>query len=402
MEDNKALVIGGGVAGVQCAITLSKNGVDVYLVEEKPWIGGWGYLSLEPNGLTFPGPFVFSHDVKCLIPLGLSSSELARIDMYMPAHVLDITRSGKSFNVTLKVYGRGVSVERCNLCGECEKTCPVKVDGKKAINLRPFSYPYIYAVNRDVCTRCRKCEASCPEKAIRIEEVDEEHLLKLSVNLIVIATGQVERENHLAMKSAGRVISLTSFLEYLAGYRELGFKPRKVFLTVEGREGSGVNVLSYFVFKAALTAVKNNLDVIVNHEKLPKLNLYTPSSLKPLIDEIVLVRGSVSSLKEDPQKITVKTDRGEEFEVDLVVVAGELAPSKGTEYISRLIGLARSKDGFIKPVNGFYSETRTPVDQVYVCGAAKKPMALFSSVVDGILCAHEVLLGLYGGAEKVK
>jgi heterodisulfide reductase subunit A len=37
---NKALVIGGGVAGIQAALDLADTGYQVYLVEKDPSIGG--------------------------------------------------------------------------------------------------------------------------------------------------------------------------------------------------------------------------------------------------------------------------------------------------------------------------------------------------------------------------
>jgi heterodisulfide reductase subunit A len=37
---NKALVIGGGVAGIQAALDLADTGFKVYLVEKQPSIGG--------------------------------------------------------------------------------------------------------------------------------------------------------------------------------------------------------------------------------------------------------------------------------------------------------------------------------------------------------------------------
>ena len=37
---NKALVIGGGIAGIQAALDLADSGHPVYLVEREPSIGG--------------------------------------------------------------------------------------------------------------------------------------------------------------------------------------------------------------------------------------------------------------------------------------------------------------------------------------------------------------------------
>lgn len=37
---NKALVIGGGVAGIQASLDLADKGTEVYVVEKEPSIGG--------------------------------------------------------------------------------------------------------------------------------------------------------------------------------------------------------------------------------------------------------------------------------------------------------------------------------------------------------------------------
>lgn len=40
MTQKAALVIGGGIAGMQASIDLANMGIKVYLVEKKPSIGG--------------------------------------------------------------------------------------------------------------------------------------------------------------------------------------------------------------------------------------------------------------------------------------------------------------------------------------------------------------------------
>ena len=39
-SNKKAMVIGGGIAGVQAALDLADSGIEVYLVEQAPSIGG--------------------------------------------------------------------------------------------------------------------------------------------------------------------------------------------------------------------------------------------------------------------------------------------------------------------------------------------------------------------------
>ena len=38
--EGSVLVIGGGIAGMQCSLDLADKGIKVYLVEKKPAIGG--------------------------------------------------------------------------------------------------------------------------------------------------------------------------------------------------------------------------------------------------------------------------------------------------------------------------------------------------------------------------
>jgi heterodisulfide reductase subunit A len=40
MKNNSVLVIGGGIAGIQASLDLADRGLDVYLVDEYPSIGG--------------------------------------------------------------------------------------------------------------------------------------------------------------------------------------------------------------------------------------------------------------------------------------------------------------------------------------------------------------------------
>ena len=52
--------------------------------------------------------------------------------------------------------------DKCNVCGTCLETCPVKVLEIKDEKSVP--------VNVEECLVCRACEAQCPESAIQVIE----------------------------------------------------------------------------------------------------------------------------------------------------------------------------------------------------------------------------------------
>ncbi len=185
----KALVIGGGIAGITVALTLAKMGIPVVLVEKTPSIGGKMAMLHE----TFPT----LDCAQCILtPLMAEVARHPLVKIYTLTEVESIEGYVGNFKVKLRVKPRGVKVGECTLCGFCERVCPVEVPSefnrglskRKAIYI-PFAQavPSAYVVDFEHCNKCGRCIKVCPVKTIDLEQREE--MVEEVVGTIVVAAG---------------------------------------------------------------------------------------------------------------------------------------------------------------------------------------------------------------------
>ena len=125
---NDALVIGGGVAGMQAALDIANQGFKVYLVERAPSIGG----RMAQIDKTFP-----TLDCSACI-LTPKLSEVARhknIKILTNSEVGSVTGSSGNFHVRVNRKARFVKENLCSGCGDCAVECPVEVPNEFDMNL---------------------------------------------------------------------------------------------------------------------------------------------------------------------------------------------------------------------------------------------------------------------------
>ncbi len=130
-----ALVVGGGIGGMQAALDLAEAGIKVYLVDSKPSIGG----VMSQLDKTFP-----TNDcAMCTIaPRLVSIGRHKDIDVLTLSEVEKIEGEPGNFHVTVKRRARFVNEDVCTGCGTCVANCPVRfipqpLDGQAAVQLAP-------------------------------------------------------------------------------------------------------------------------------------------------------------------------------------------------------------------------------------------------------------------------
>ncbi|RKZ34223.1 disulfide reductase [bacterium] len=191
----KAMVIGGGIAGIQTALDIADGGYEVYLVEKEPSIGG-KMLQLSETFPTLDCPQCIAtpkmNDVANHPNIHLMAySEVEKIDGYLG-----------NFKVTVRRKASCVDTEKCTGCGDCWEKCPSKkipsefdkgISNRTAIYI-PFAQavPNYPVIDKENCIyfktgKCGVCQKICPVDAIDYQQEDK--LEEIEVGAVVLATG---------------------------------------------------------------------------------------------------------------------------------------------------------------------------------------------------------------------
>ncbi len=114
-----ALVLGGGIGGMQAALDLAESGIKVYLVEKNPSIGG----VMAQLDKTFPtNDCAMCTMAPRLVELGRHKD----IELITMADIQSISGDPGIFHIKLKKRARFVDEEKCTGCGICAEHCPVR------------------------------------------------------------------------------------------------------------------------------------------------------------------------------------------------------------------------------------------------------------------------------------
>ncbi|MCX6364338.1 MAG: FAD-dependent oxidoreductase, partial [Actinobacteria bacterium] len=153
-----ALVLGGGVAGIQCSLDLAEGGYKVYLVEKAPALGG----HMAQLDKTFP-----TNDCSMctLAPKLVEAGRHLNIDIITNSELTGLEGQPGDFKAKVYHHARFVDPDLCTSCGECAPVCPVKVPDqyneglgeRKAIyKLYPQAIPNTYAVTKKGHSPCKR------------------------------------------------------------------------------------------------------------------------------------------------------------------------------------------------------------------------------------------------------
>ena len=115
----RALVIGGGIAGMQTALDIADAGFEVDIVETKPTIGG----KMTQIDKTFP---TLDCAACILTPKMVDCAQNEKINIYSYSEVTAVKGFVGNFNVTIKKKARFVDETKCTGCGICTEKCPQK------------------------------------------------------------------------------------------------------------------------------------------------------------------------------------------------------------------------------------------------------------------------------------
>lgn len=157
----RALVIGGGIAGIQASLDIANAGYEVVLVERKPSIGG----HMAQLDKTFP---TLDCSACILTPKMTTVGQHPNINLMSYSELEAISGYVGNFHVKIRRKARYIDVNKCTGCGECTKVCPVTLKSefdenlgeRKAIYIPfPQAIPNKYTIDKRGYPPCR---VACP------------------------------------------------------------------------------------------------------------------------------------------------------------------------------------------------------------------------------------------------
>ena len=185
-----AIVVGGGIAGVEAAINLGDNGLKVLLIERDLTLGGKMILLSKVFPTLDCGACITTPKL----------SEVARhinVTIFTNSEVLNIQKQDNHYFKTVMIkHTRYVEESNCTGCQLCEDACPIVVPdqyqygmvGRKAAYI-PFNIaaPRIASIDIENCILCGACEKVCPTQCIDFTMQDVEY--QIVSKTVIIATG---------------------------------------------------------------------------------------------------------------------------------------------------------------------------------------------------------------------
>ncbi|MEJ2512819.1 MAG: CoB--CoM heterodisulfide reductase iron-sulfur subunit A family protein [Anaerolineales bacterium] len=372
--EKRALVIGGGVAGLRAALDLARQELEVILVEKSPFLGGrMAQLeSVFPTGEN-------AHDLLCELVKKVVAHP--NITLYTQAEVTGVKGYVGDYGVRISQHSRGVSEENAEaLMKNCKTQVPDEFNyglQQRKVIYRPFKdcYPSTPAVDWEHY----KGEPISLNGGKPIVLEDKLETFDVSVGAIVVATGfdpYQPRQGEYGFGELKEVVTLPMLIRHLALNQESehlvwnGKRIRDIGLIhcVGSREIEGLDEpqadgqVNNYCSRVCCTASLHMIEAL--QDQYPGLNIY---------------------------------DHGEELDVpvDLVVLAVGMMP-RGIDDLVKMLKISRGNDRFLLEVHPKLRPVETAVNGVVLAGTAQGPMNIQESLSAASAAAAKVvsLLGL--------
>lgn len=428
-----ALVVGGGVAGMQAALDIADAGFQAYLVEKQPYLGG---RAAQLNA-TFP---TMERMADLLAPLKQRVAEHPNLRVITNADVEKVDGYIGNFRVSVRQRPTFVDASKCSNCGKCVDACPVEVADAFNANLTTRKTIYRPApgapfaidaqncryVQDHVCMSEPRCAAACTENAIDLGQAEQ--AAALDVGAIVVATGAAAfdalKKPELGYGTTPNVITSLQF-ERLVDPNG----PTRGQIVVNGRAPQNIVFIQCVGSRDATTGnlycsriccMVGAKQAHLAREKLPDAKitaLYADvrtfgKGQEEFYDNVRKEgvryrRGYVSEVFKRGDKAVVRFEdtlvqKPVELEADLVVLEIGLTPRPETDEIANVLGLPRSGDGFLLEIHPKLRPVETAVDGVFLAGACQGPKDIVDTLAQARAAASSALAPLCRGQVKVE
>ncbi len=424
-----ALVIGGGVAGMQAALDLANQDFKVILVEKSPSIGG----IMAMLDKTFP---TLDCSACILTPRLSEVSRHPNIELLTYSEVEHLSGSAGDFRAKVRLKARKVN-RSCSGCGECVPHCPIEVPNEFDLNLGvrkaiyigfPQNTPLVYTVDEKNCIRCEMCVKNCEREAIDLNAQDE--IVEIPVGAVVVATGyslvDVSPFHRFGYNRFKNVITALEYERLINASGPTGGRlqrlsdgkvPKSIaFIQCVGARDlrRGVpncsRICCMYAIKNAVMAKELQHDVVKNvtiyyldirafgkgFEEFTEMakNRFGVSFLRGRVGEVneVAKNSNLVLSVEDTELGSLRQD-----EHELVVLCPGVKPAHDMKALGDIIGIDLDTEGFVQVKNSLISPVDTTVPGVFVCGCAEGAKDIPDSVASGSAAAMQASIVLTNG-----
>jgi heterodisulfide reductase subunit A2 len=430
--DNKAMVIGGGVAGIQSALDLGDMGFKTYLVEKQPTIGG----RMAQLDKTFP---TLDCSMCILAPKMVDCGKHENIELISYAEVKEVDGYIGNFKVKVEKKPRYIDESVCTGCGSCSEVCPIEIPnyfdegvGMVKATYIPFpqAVPLCATIDKDYCIECKLCDQVCGNGAIKHDQ--EAEIIELDVGTIIVATGydpyDPTEKTEWAYGSAENVITgleLERFINASGPTQGHVLKPSDgghpksvAFIQCVGSRDEQIGK-PYCSRVCCMYAMKN-AQLIIDHEPDTEVTIYYMDirAFGKGFEEfykasqekygIKFVRGRPAAVMENPDKtLTIRAEdtllgKVTEYDYDMVVLSVGLQPPEGAETLRQTLTLSRSADGFLMEAHPKLRPVDTLTDGIYLAGVAQGPKDIPDAVAQASGAAARAAIPMVKGEVEIE
>lgn len=423
----RALVIGGGIAGIQTALDIADAGYEVDIVEKTPSIGG----RMSQLDKTFP---TLDCSACILTPKMVEASAHERINLFTYSEVEKVSGFVGDFKVDIRKKARSVDMSKCTGCGVCSQNCPSKKTpsefnrglGTRSAIYTPFAQaiPNVPVIDREHCIKfqtgkCGLCSKVCAAGAIDYTQEDE--IVTREYGAIVVATGfdmiKLDKFGEYSYDTCPDVITSLEFerltnaagptkghLERLSDHKA----PKSVtFIQCVGSRDTTCRGKSYcskiccmYTAKHAMLIRDKYPDVQVN---VFYIDVRTPGKnfdefYRRAVEEygVNYIKGQVGKVAEVDGHLRVQAvdlidNRRIMLDTDLVVLAAAIEPDPSVRKLATMLTASIDTNNFLTEAHPKLRPVESPTAGIFLSGVCQGPKDIPETVSQAGAAAAKVI-----------